>query len=114
MAIPVSMGLPFGPWRTLTIPITERNQFDGVDPPLRPGDVAQVIQCERDVELHPDRVYWVYHRHEDALVGMRFARAVAHDGRIMLALHGGTIISPDDVVIAGILRSSDDQSSLNR
>jgi hypothetical protein len=32
----------------------------------------------------------------------------------MFALHVGSIISPDDAVIAGILRSSDDQSSLNR
>jgi len=99
---------------TLTIPITERNQFDGIDPPLRPGGVAQVIRCERDVELQPDRIYWVYHVHEDALVGMLFARAVMHQGRIVFALHGGTIISPVDAVVAGILGSADHQSSLNR
>jgi hypothetical protein len=98
----------------LTIPITERNQFDGIDPPLRPGDVAHVVRCERDVELHPDRVYWVYHVHEEALVGMLFARAVMGQGRIVLALHGGTIITPDDVVVAGILSSADHQASLNR
>lgn len=99
---------------TVIVPITQYNHFDGVDPPLRAGDVAHVIRCERDVELLPDQVYWMYHRHEDALVGMRFARAVVRNGRIMFALHGGSIISPDDAVIAGILRSSDDQSSLNR
>jgi hypothetical protein len=99
---------------TLTIPITERNQFDGIDPPLRPGDVARVIRCERDVELQPDRIYWVYHVHEDALVGMLFARAAMHQGRIMFALHGGATISPDEAVVAGILSSSDHQSSLNR
>jgi hypothetical protein len=66
------------------------------------------------VELHSDRVYWVYHVHEDALVGMLFARAVVRQGRIMFALHAGTIISPDDIVVAGILSSSDHQSSLNR
>ena len=99
---------------TLTIPITERNRFDGIDPPLRPGDLAHVARCERDVELRPDRVYWVYHVHEDALVGMLFARAVVRQGRIMFSLHGGTIISPDEIVAAGILSSSDHQSSLNR
>ena len=99
---------------TVAIPITERNQFDGIDPPLRPGDLAHVTRCERDVELHPDRVYWVYHVHEDALVGMLFARAAVRHGRIMFALHAGTIISPDDIVVAGILSSSDHQSSLNR
>jgi hypothetical protein len=25
---------------TITIPITERNQFDGIHPPLRAGDAA--------------------------------------------------------------------------
>jgi hypothetical protein len=99
---------------TLTIPITERNQFDGIDPPLRPGDVARVIRCERDVELQPDRIYWVYHVHEDALVGMLFARAAMHQGRIMFALQSGATISPDEAVVAGILSSSDHQSSLNR
>jgi hypothetical protein len=99
---------------TLTVPITERNQFEGIEPPLRPGDVAHVVRCERDEELHPERVYWVYHVHEDALVEMLFARAVVHQGRIMFALHGGTIISPDDAVVAGILGSSDHQNSLNR
>ena len=76
--------------------------------------MAHVVRCERNEELHPDQVYWVYHIHEDALVGMLFARAVMRQGRIMLALHGGTIISPDDAVVAGILTSSDHQSSLNR
>ena len=66
------------------------------------------------MELHSDRVYWVYHVHEDALVGMLFARAAVRQGRIMFALHAGTIISPDDIVVAGILSSSDHQSSLNR
>ena len=99
---------------TLTIPITERNQFDGIDPPLRPGDVACVVRCERDVELHQDRIHWLYHVHEEALVGMLFARVVVHQGRIMFALHGGTIISPDDAEVAGILSGSDHQSSLNR
>jgi hypothetical protein len=99
---------------TLTIPITERNQFDGTRPPLRAGDLAHVIRCERDEELHPDRIYWVYHVHEDALVEMLFARGVADHGRIVFALHRGTIISPDDAVVAGILSSSDRQSSLNR
>ena len=89
---------------TLTIPITERNQFDGVEPPLRPGDVAYVIRCERYEELHPGRIYWVYHVQEDALVGMLFARAVVRQGRIMFVLHGGTTISPDDAVVAGIQR----------
>jgi|SRR5579864_7088653 len=98
---------------TVTIAINERNQFDGIDPPLRPGDLAHVIRCERDEELNPDRVYWVYHRHEDAAVGMLFARSIVHQGRIMFALHGGTIISPDDAVVAGILSGSD-QDSLNR
>ena len=79
---------------TLIIQITERNQFDGIDPPLRPGDVAHVIRCQRDVELHPDRIYWVYHLHVDALVEMLFARAVVHQDRIMFALQDGTIISP--------------------
>ena len=91
----------------LTIPIAERNQLNAVDPPLRPGDVAHVARCERNVELHQDRIYWVYRIHEDALVGMLFARAVARQGRIMFALHGGTIVSPDDVVVAGILSSVD-------
>jgi hypothetical protein len=99
---------------TLTILITERNQFDGIDPPLRPGDVAHVVRRERDEELHPDRIYWVYHIHEDALVEMLFARALVRQGRIMFALHGGNIISPDDAVVAGIFSSSDHQSSLNR
>jgi hypothetical protein len=76
--------------------------------------VVHVIRCERDEEPHPGRIYWVYHVHEDALVGMLFARAVVHQGRIMLALHGGTIISPDDAVVAGILSGSDHQNSLNR
>jgi len=97
---------------TLTIPITERNQFDGIDPPLQPGGVAHVVRCERDEELHPDRVYWVYHIHEDALVGMLFARAIMHQGRIMFALLGGTIIAPENAVVGGILTSSDRQSSL--
>ena len=99
---------------TLTIQITERNQFDGIDPPLRPGDVACVVRCERDVELHLERVFWVYHVHEDAIVGMLFARVVVHQGRIMFALHGGAIISTDDAEVAGILSGSDHQSSLNR
>ena len=99
---------------TLTIRITERNQFDGARPPLRAGDVAHVVRCERDEELHADRIYWVYHVHEDALVEMLFARVVADQGRIVFALHRGTIISPDDVVVAGILSSSDHQNSLNR
>ena len=99
---------------TLTIPITERNQFDGIDPPLRPGGVAHVVRCERDEKLHPDRVYWVYHIHEDAFVGMLFARAIMHQGRIMFALHGGTIIAPDNAVVGGILTSSDRQSFLKR
>lgn len=90
---------------TIFIPITERNEFDAVDPPLRPGDVADIARCERDVELHLDRIYWVYHIHEDALVGMLFARAIERQGRIVLALHGGTIVSRDDVVVAGILSS---------
>ena len=98
----------------LTIPITERNQFKGIDSPLLPGGVAHVIRCERDVELQPDRIYWVYHAHEDAVVGMLFARATMHQGRIVFVLHGGIIISPDDVVVAGILSSSDHQNSLNR
>jgi hypothetical protein len=98
----------------LTIPITERNQFDGTRPPLRAGDVAHVVKCERDEELHPDRVYWVYHVHENALVEMLFARVVAYQGRIVLALHRGTIISPDEAVVAGILNGFDHQSSLNR
>jgi hypothetical protein len=99
---------------TLSIPITERNQFDGANPPLRPGGVARVVRCERDEELYPDRVYWVYHRHEDALVGMLFARAIVLQGRVMFALHGGTIISSDDAVVAGILSRSADQDSLKR
>ena len=99
---------------TLIIQITERNQFDGIDPPLRPGDVARVVRCERDVELQPDRIYWMYHVDKDALVGMLFARVVVHQGRIMFALHGGTIVSPDDAEVAGILSGSDHQSSLNR
>ena len=33
---------------TITIPITERNQFDGIHPPLRAGDAAHVVRCERD------------------------------------------------------------------
>ena len=66
------------------------------------------------VELHPDRIYWVYHVDEEALVGMFFALAVVRQGQIMFALHGGTVVSPNDAVIAGILRSSDHQSSLNR
>jgi hypothetical protein len=33
---------------TLTIPITERNQFDGIDPPLLPGDVAHVMLSSDD------------------------------------------------------------------
>src|SRR6516165_8097660 len=37
-----------------------------------------------------------------------------HECRIMFALHGGTIISPDDAEVAGILSGSDHQSSLNR
>jgi hypothetical protein len=45
---------------------------------------------------------------------MLFARAVMRQGRIMFALHAGTIISPDAVVIGGILSSSNHQSSLNR
>jgi hypothetical protein len=98
----------------LTVQITERNQFDGIDPPLQPGDVAHVVRCARDEELHPGRIYWVYHVHEDALVGMLFARAVVRQGRIMFALHGGTIISPDDAEVAGILSGSDHQNSLNR
>ena len=99
---------------TITIPITERNQFDGIHPPLRAGDAAHVVRCERDEELHPHRIYWVYHVHEDALVEMLFARVVVHQGRIMFALHGGTIISPNDAEVAGILSGSDHQSSLNR
>ena len=99
---------------TLTIPITERNQFDGIDRPLRPGDVVQVIRCERDVKLEPYRIYWVYRVHEDAVVGMLFARAVIHQDRIMFALHGGTIISPAEAVVAGTLSSSDHQRSLKR
>ena len=99
---------------TLTIPITERSQFDGIDPPLRLGDVAHVVRCERDEELHAGRIYWLYHGHEEALVGMLFARAVVHEGRIMFLLHGGIIISPDDADVAGILSSSDHQNSLNR
>jgi hypothetical protein len=79
------------------------NQLDGVDPPLRPGDVAHVARCQRDVELRRDRIYWVYRIHEDALVEMLFARAVVHQSRITFAMHGGTIVSPDDVVVAGIL-----------
>jgi hypothetical protein len=98
----------------LTVQITERNQFDGIDPPLQPGDVAHVVRCTRDEELQPGRIYWVYHVHEDALVGMLFARAVVRQGRIMFALHGGTIISPDDAEVAGILSGSDHQNSLNR
>ena len=94
---------------TLIIQITERNQFDGIDPPLRPGDVARVVRCERDVELQPDRIYWLYHVHEDAIVGMLFARVVVHQGRSTFALHGGTIISPDDAEVAGILSSSNNQ-----
>jgi hypothetical protein len=86
---------------TLTIPITERNQFDGIDPPLRPGGVAHVVRCERDEKLH-------------AFVGMLFARAIMHQGRIMFALHGGTIIAPDNAVVGGILTSSDRQSFLKR
>ena len=97
---------------TITIPITER--FDGIHPPLRVGDVAHVVRCERDEELHPDRIYWVYRVHEDALVEMLFARVVAYQGRIVLALHRGTIISPDDAVVAGILNGSDCHDSLNR
>ena len=65
-------------------------------------------------ELHPHRIYWVYHVHEDALVEMLFARVVVHQGRIVLALHRGTIISPDDAVVAGILNGSDCHDSLNR
>jgi hypothetical protein len=99
---------------TLTIPITERNQFDGVDPPLQPGDVAHVIKCERDEELQPGRIYWVYYAHEDAVVGMLFARAVVRQDRIMLLLHGSIIISPEDADVAGILSGSDHQNSLNR
>jgi hypothetical protein len=99
---------------TLTIPITERNQFDGIHPPLRAGEVVHVVRCERDEELHPRRIYWVYHVHEDALVEMLFARVVVHQGRIVFTLHRGTIISPDDAVVAGILSSSDHQNSLNR
>jgi hypothetical protein len=99
---------------TLTIQITERNQFDGIDPPLRPGDVAHVVRSAPNEELHPGRIYWVYHAHEDAVVGMLFARAVIRQGRIMFALHGSTIISPDDAEVAGILSGSDHQSSLNR
>jgi hypothetical protein len=90
----------------LTIPITERNQFSGLDSPLLPGGVAHVIRCERDVELQPDRIYWVYQLNEDALVGMLFARATMHQGRIVFVLHGGIIVSPDDAVVAGILSSS--------
>ena len=56
----------------------------------------------------------MYHVHEDALVEMLFARVVVHQGRIVLALHRGTIISPDDAVVAGILSRSDHQNSLNR
>jgi len=99
---------------TLTIPITERNQFDGIDRPLRPGDVVQVIRCERDVKLEPDQIYWVYHVHEDAMVGMLFARAVMQQDSIMFALHGGTIISPTEAVVGGILSISNHQRSLNR
>jgi len=99
----IGMNMP----ETLTIQITERNQFDGIDPPLRPGDVANVVRCERDGELHPGRIYWVYHVHEDALVGMLFGYAVVRQGRIMFLLHGGTIISPDGAVVAGILSGSD-------
>jgi hypothetical protein len=99
---------------TLTIPITERNQFDGIDRPLRPGDLVQVIRCERGVKLEPDRVYWVYHVHEDAMVGMLFARAVMHQSRTMFALHGGVIISPAEAVVAGTLSTSDHQRSLKR
>jgi hypothetical protein len=91
----------------LIIPITERNQLDAVDPPLRPGDVAHVARCERDKELQPDQIYWVYRIHEDALVGMLFARAVVRQGRNVLALHGGAFVSPDDVVVGGILNSLD-------
>ena len=56
----------------------------------------------------------MYHVHEDALVEMLFARAVVQEGRIMFTLHGGTIVSPDDAVVAGILSRSDHQNSLNR
>jgi len=56
----------------------------------------------------------VYHVHEDALVEMLFARVVAYQGRIVLALHRGTIISPDGAVVAGILKGSDCHDSLNR
>ena len=38
---------------------------------------------------------------------MLFARVVAYQGRIVLALHRGTIISPDGAVVAGILNGSD-------
>jgi hypothetical protein len=37
--------------------------------------LAHVIRCERDEELHPDRIYWVYHVQEDAVVEMLFAVA---------------------------------------
>ena len=39
---------------------------------------------------------------------MLFARAIVCDDR-MFALHGGTIISPEDAVAAGVLGSSDHQ-----
>jgi hypothetical protein len=45
---------------------------------------------------------------------MLFARAIMHQGRIMFALHGGTIIAPDNAVVGGILTSSDRQSFLKR
>jgi hypothetical protein len=56
----------------------------------------------------------VYHVREDALVEMLFARVVADQGRTVFALHRGTIISPDDSVVAGILKGSDRHDSLNR
>jgi hypothetical protein len=45
---------------------------------------------------------------------MLFARAIVLQGRVMFALHGGTIISSDDAVVAGILSRSADQDSLKR
>jgi hypothetical protein len=48
--------------------------------------VAQVTRCERDVELHLDRIYWLYRVHEDALIGTEVKISSSSSTRMIVCI----------------------------